>query len=83
MRVEKQSTVWQPNSMGMLDGLKLKFNDFIIDMTINYLSKDFRNRNLIKGKCQDCKFIKNCGGCRANAYIKYGDYLQGDDVCWK
>lgn len=44
---------------------------------------DFRNRNLIKGKCQDCNFIKNCGGCRANAYIKYGDYLQGDDVCWK
>ena len=44
---------------------------------------DFRNRSLIKGKCQGCKFIKNCGGCRANAYIKYGDYLQGDDICWK
>ena len=45
--------------------------------------KNFRNRNLIKGKCGKCKFLKNCGGCRANAYIKYGDYLQGDDVCWK
>lgn len=45
--------------------------------------QDFRNRNLIKGKCKNCKFIKNCGGCRANAYIKYGDYLQGDDTCWK
>ncbi|MBR3249625.1 MAG: radical SAM protein [Clostridia bacterium] len=44
---------------------------------------DFRNRNLIKGKCKNCKYIKNCGGCRANAYIKYGDYMQGDDVCWK
>lgn len=45
--------------------------------------KNFRNRNLIKGKCEKCEFLKNCGGCRANAYIKYGDYLQGDDVCWK
>ena len=45
--------------------------------------KEFRNRNLIKGKCQGCEFLKNCGGCRANAYIKYGDYLQGDDICWK
>lgn len=47
------------------------------------LFNDFRNKNLIKGKCENCKFLKNCGGCRANAYIKYGDYLQGDDVCWK
>ena len=37
MRVEKQSKVWQSNSMGLFDGLKLKFNDFIIDNTINYL----------------------------------------------
>jgi len=44
---------------------------------------DFRNRNLFKGKCGNCEFLKNCGGCRANAYIKYKDYLGGDDVCWK
>ena len=45
--------------------------------------KDFRNRHLIKGKCKGCEFLKYCGGCRANAYIKYGDYMQGDDICWK
>lgn len=45
--------------------------------------KEFRDRSLIKGKCGSCKYLINCGGCRANAYIKYQDYLEGDDVCWK
>lgn len=45
--------------------------------------KNFRDRSLVKGKCGNCKFLMNCGGCRANAYIKYNDYLEGDDVCWK
>lgn len=44
---------------------------------------DFRNKSLVKGKCCNCKYLMNCGGCRANAYIKYNDYLEGDDVCWK
>ena len=37
MRVEKQSTVWQSNSMGKFDNLKLKVNNFAIDMLLNYL----------------------------------------------
>ena len=31
MRVEIQSTVWQSNTMGALDGIKLRFQNFIID----------------------------------------------------
>ena len=45
--------------------------------------KNFRDRSLVKGKCGNCEFLMNCGGCRANAYIKYNDYLEGDDGCWK
>lgn len=45
--------------------------------------KEFRNRSLLKGNCSKCKFIMACGGCRANAYVKYKDYLEGDDMCWK
>ena len=30
MRVKEQKAMWQSNSMGALDGLKLKFNNFII-----------------------------------------------------
>ena len=44
---------------------------------------DFRNKNKIKGNCGRCEHLPYCGGCRANAYIKYGDYLEGDDLCWK
>ncbi len=45
--------------------------------------KNFRNRSLIQGKCSKCSYLMNCGGCRANAYIKYKNYLEGDDACWK
>ena len=44
--------------------------------------QEFRNKSLIKGKCGSCEYLINCGGCRANAYIKYNDYLEGDDICW-
>ena len=47
MRVEKQSTVWQPNSMGRFDKLKLKVNDFAIDMLLNYLGHNFSKEKLI------------------------------------
>ena len=44
--------------------------------------KEFRNKSLIRGKCGKCEYLINCGGCRANAFIKYNDYLEGDDICW-
>ena len=47
MRVKEQSKMWQSNSMGAFDGLKLKINDFIIDQTINYLGHNFNKYKLI------------------------------------
>ena len=58
------------------DGIKYIWNQSI-------LFNNFRNRALIKGNCSKCKYLMQCGGCRANAYTKYGDYLEGDDMCWK
>ncbi len=46
-RVEKQSTVWQSNTMGCFDSLKLKINNFVIDQTINYLGRDFSKEKLV------------------------------------
>ena len=34
-----------------------------------------------KGKCGKCEFKKVCGGCRARAYAKYGDYLEQEPKC--
>ncbi len=39
-----------------------------------------RNREL-KGKCNDCKQKKICGGCRVVAWLSTGDYLESDPTC--
>lgn len=47
MRVEKQSTVWQANSMGKFDKIKLKMNNIMIDCLLSYLSHNFSKEKLI------------------------------------
>lgn len=47
------------------------------------LFEGFRNKNLLKGKCNSCLYLDKCGGgCRANPYIIQGDYLGEDNLCW-
>lgn len=43
--------------------------------------RDLRNPGLYKGKCGRCEFIRVCGGCRARAYEKTGDYLAEEPYC--
>jgi AdoMet-dependent heme synthase len=33
------------------------------------------------GKCGGCEYVKVCGGCRARAYEKTGDYLAEEPLC--
>jgi len=40
-----------------------------------------RKRGL-KGKCKNCDKRYSCGGCRAAAYIKTGDFLTEDPLCF-
>jgi AdoMet-dependent heme synthase len=40
--------------------------------------RDFSKYN---GKCGVCEFKIVCGGCRARAYVKYGDYLKEEPYC--
>ncbi len=42
---------------------------------------NIRNWALYKGKCGICEFKAVCGGCRARAYAKYGDYLREEPYC--
>ena len=44
------------------------------------LLNEIRSRKL-KGKCQLCKYRFGCGGCRAAAWAKSGDYLDEDPEC--
>lgn len=37
--------------------------------------------NKLKGRCKSCSHINSCGGCRARAFSKTGDYLEEDPYC--
>ena len=41
-----------------------------------------RNKNNLSGKCNGCKNVPYCGGCRAIAYYLTGDYMGEDVQCW-
>ncbi|MBV6419594.1 MAG: putative mycofactocin radical SAM maturase MftC [Ignavibacteriaceae bacterium] len=36
----------------------------------------------VKGNCGKCVLKSSCGGCRAVAYAKTGDFLEEDPRCW-
>lgn len=42
---------------------------------------NLRDFSKYKGKCGICEFRNACGGCRARAYAKYGDYLREEPYC--
>ncbi|MBI5124188.1 MAG: radical SAM protein [Candidatus Omnitrophica bacterium] len=42
---------------------------------------NIRDFGQYKGKCGVCEFKTVCGGCRARAYAKYGDYLREEPYC--
>jgi len=43
--------------------------------------RDLRDPNRYQGKCGRCEFIRVCGGCRARAYERTGDYLAAEPYC--
>jgi radical SAM protein with 4Fe4S-binding SPASM domain len=43
--------------------------------------KQLRNPELLEGKCGRCDYKYICGGSRARAYARYGNYLAQDDLC--
>ncbi|MDP8259805.1 MAG: radical SAM protein [Candidatus Gygaella obscura] len=43
--------------------------------------KLLRDPSKLKGKCGVCEYKVCCGGCRAKAFAKYGDFLAQDPVC--
>lgn len=40
-----------------------------------------RDLKRYKGKCGICKYLRVCGGCRARAYAKTGDFLAEEPCC--
>jgi len=44
---------------------------------------EIRDKRNLKGKCNGCKHVPLCGGCRAIAYELTGDYMGEDPQCWR
>ena len=42
---------------------------------------NIRDWDKYQGKCGSCEFRLVCGGCRARAFAKYGDYLGEEPYC--
>jgi hypothetical protein len=34
-----------------------------------------------RGRCGNCEYEDICGGCRARAFVKSGDFMQEDPLC--
>jgi len=43
--------------------------------------KELRDPKKLKGKCGRCEYKTVCGGCRARAYSRHGDYLAEEPYC--
>ena len=46
------------------------------------LFADITDRSRLKGRCGRCRYQYTCGGCRAMAYFRTGDYLGEDPTCF-
>ncbi len=45
------------------------------------LFADLRDLEALKGKCGACEYKRVCGGCRARAFERTGDYLAEEPYC--
>lgn len=43
--------------------------------------KNLRDFSKYEGKCGSCRYLKVCGGCRARAYARTGNYLAEEPYC--
>ena len=46
------------------------------------LFADITDRSRLKGRCGRCRYQYTCGGCRAMAYFRTGDYMGEDPTCF-
>jgi len=59
------------------------YDDFDQIWKENYLLKQLRNKEILKGNCSKCNSRDICGGCRARAYNYFKDVLAPDPGCIK
>ncbi|OPY86418.1 MAG: Antilisterial bacteriocin subtilosin biosynthesis protein AlbA [Smithella sp. PtaU1.Bin162] len=71
----------QPCGYLELDCGNVRSEEFPVIWQNSEVFKNLRDPSKYDGKCGRCEFIKVCGGCRARAYEKTGDYLAEEPLC--
>jgi radical SAM protein with 4Fe4S-binding SPASM domain len=56
-----------------------RFVDIWVNSVVN---EQLGSRDYLKGECGTCSVREQCGGCRAVAYARTGDWLGPDPRCW-
>ncbi len=64
-----------------IQGLGNLKNEKLSAILDGYHCRIINDRSRLKGKCGCCKMKYICGGCRADAWIEYNDYLEEDKGC--
>ncbi len=60
----------------------IRQTDFQVIWKQSPLIRAFHDRSHLKGSCGGCSVRERCGGCRAVAYARSGDFLADDPRCW-
>lgn len=71
----------QPCGYLELDCGNIRNNSFSTLWKTSAYFEELRDRSKLKGKCGICAYRRMCGGCRARAYGKSGDYLEEEPYC--
>ena len=71
----------QPCGYLELDCGNVKNETFTAVWNNSEVFQQLRNPNLYQGKCGRCEYLKVCGGCRARAFEKTGNYLAEEPLC--
>jgi heme b synthase len=71
----------QPCGYLELDCGNVKKKSFAAIWENSEVFRNLRDYSKYGGKCGRCEFIKVCGGCRARAFEKTGDYLSEEPLC--
>ncbi|MCS7364331.1 MAG: radical SAM protein [archaeon GB-1867-035] len=62
--------------------LKYGVKEAWLEYSRNPISKNFRNPDILEGKCMECRYKFKCvGGCKARAYLTYGKFTYPDPLC--
>jgi radical SAM protein with 4Fe4S-binding SPASM domain len=77
--ISRNGSVYPCGYLPVLAG-SIKEKKFIEIWEKSPVLMSLRERNLL-GLCGDCSFRRACGGCRARAYAKTGNYLESDPLC--